>query len=103
MPNLEDFDAIQVLRYIVEDAVRFENNFTQGAARTTWIRWPDEGKRFQNTDMFENISADSPGSAGVMVSDISADVVEVGNRRVCPDYCEAHAVAHESIMRSTSS
>ena len=46
--------------------------------------------------MVENTSTHPFGCLRVVVGDVRADVMEVCNRRVGPDYLEVHAVAHES-------
>ena len=53
--------------------------------------------------MVENASAHPSGGLRVLVGDVRADVMEVCNRCVGPDYLGVHAVAQESTSCSTSS
>ena len=69
----------------------------------SWIRWADERKRREDANVVENTPAHSLSRLRVVAGDVRADLMEVCNRRVRPDYLEVHAVAHESTSCSTSS
>src|SRR5258708_7889594 len=102
VPDVKNLHATGLLRRVGEDAVRTENDLTQGAACASRIRGADKRKRCENANVVENTPSHPMGCLRVVARDVGADVMDVCNRRVGPDYLEVHAVAHESTSCSTS-
>lgn len=79
---MEDLHAEGPLADVVEDAIRTKDDLTQCPSRAARIGGADEGKRRQNANVVEYAPADPVGCLQVMLGDVSADVLEIRNRRV---------------------
>jgi len=82
VPDVENLHAEGPLSDVVEDAVRTEDDLTQCSSRAARIGGADEGKRRQYANVVEYAPPDPVGCLRVMLGDLSADVLEIRNRRV---------------------
>ena len=103
VPDVENLDTPGRFGNVVKDAVRMEDNLAQGTSCASWIGRANEREGAENANVVENAAAHPMGCLRIVVRDVGADVLEVCNRRVGPDYLEVHAVAQDSTSCSTSS
>ena len=82
MPDVKNLDAVGLLADVVEDAVRTKDDLTQCSSRAARIGGANKWKRRQNANVVEYAPPHPVGCLRVMLGDLSADVLEIRNRRV---------------------
>ena len=103
VPDVENFDAVRGFADVVENPVGTKDDFAKRSFRAARLGRADKGEGFQNVYVFEDAPTEADGCLRVVQSDIGANVLEVGDRRIRPDYREVHAVAHDSSSFPASS
>ena len=103
VPNVKYLNTARRLGKIIKDAVGTENDFTQRAVSSAWVSGTDGWKVRKNLNVIEDALAYSVRCLWVMNGDVGANVLEINNCSIRPDYFEVHAVAHDSTIFPTSS
>ena len=103
MPDMKYFHTSGRLGHVVKDSVRTENDLSQRTSHASRICRADQRKRAKNANVVQNTAPHPLRRLGVTPSDVGADVPEVCNCSIRPDYLEVHAVAQDATSCSTSS
>ncbi len=99
---MKNFDTCGQLTDVVENSMLAKDDFAQWTLRIAWIGGANKGEGCQNADMFKDAPSEANCGLWVIAGDVRTNVLDVGNRRIGPDYFEVHAVAQDSTERSAS-
>ena len=102
VPNVQYLHGLRGLGNIIKDSVGTEDNHAQGTSCAAWICGANEGEGAKGAGVIENAAPQSVRRLWIVARDVRANILEVCNCRVGPDYLEVHAVAHDSTSCSTS-
>jgi hypothetical protein len=82
VPDVKNFDAVGLFADVVEDAVGTEDDLAQGTSHPARIGGANEWERGQNANVVEDAPPEPNGGLRVILGDVSANLLEVRNRRV---------------------
>jgi|GEM_PF-6279877 len=103
MPNMQDFYPPFFLHDIIENAVGAENNLAQRSLCTSRICWTNKRKRSENSNVFQDTAPHFLCGVRVVLGNVVADLMEIRECVLRPNYFVFHAVAQDSSSCSASS